>query len=197
MKETFLDINKKIRSDYGIAMITEYPFAAKSSGKIYPFPELEAGELGIITGFTGAGKTSVLKKMQEWNQGKNTILHHLSLAHVPELDMNEIKRLVKTATNQSIIYFDDMHIVMGNGSRSHFFEDIRKLATKYKKVIWVTHQANRSFVNRSNLNLDSFGSMYYSASAVVYAISGHPYIVGEIIKNRYGHKGMMVNFGRI
>jgi hypothetical protein len=150
-------------------------------------PELQPGEIGILYGLSGCGKSKVLRDMflqkpvggnQYWNieslkdRALSTILNHPSSGTLYIDGFNSI-RLDNSGESPSMY------------SRNIIIRKLHEKARREQCRIWITSQINKYRVKYDRLPIVAV----HRASVILHIRHENGYIYGDIVKNRYDNEG--------
>lgn len=178
-----LRATKKKQLDKGIVYAPYVPIITAS------MPELHPGEIGILYGLSGCGKSKVLRDMflqkpvggnQYWDveslkdKALSTILNHPNSGTL-YIDGFNLIRLDNSDVNPSIESVN-INIIM---------DRLHKKARKEQCRIWITSQINKYSVKYDRLPIVAV----HRASVIIHIRHEDGYIYGDIVKNKYDNKG--------
>jgi hypothetical protein len=151
-------------------------------------PELQPGDVGIIYGLSGSGKSKVMYKLNESTYRPNTInsmLINLEVNHHLR-NFEDLKTVLRDYPRENV-FIDNVYLI----DTPNIVEKLRVIAQKNKSKMWVTLQANRTTTAKSWEYPKISKGYPYTASIIVYVYNEDGHIFGNIIKHRtdaYNHK---------
>lgn len=169
-------------------------------------PKLQPGDIGIIYGKTGSGKSKVIYEMWSTDMRSKNIKHPayllVDLEVNPDMRVFENLEIILRDYPRKNIYIDNFNMVDDRIKTYHRLRDLQKIAVENKSKIWVTLQQNRTAVeDRFNVyeinpfQADMSQPIMSISTSIIHVRHENGHIYGDIIKNRYGTNGM-IYFGK-
>ena len=192
------------------------PSLLLAKDKYVSMPKLLPGQLGVIYGLAGSGKSKVIYTLAErpaYKLGLHTGSLLIYLEVNPDLRVfKNLKTIIQDyAKGGDTIYIDNIDLVAyhSNDKHLHTFWDVQKivmkelviLAREQKCKIWITKRGNKYW---NDVKIHKIFTAYYPsfkpaaiyvASLIVYVYNENRCIYGDIVKNRYGDRGT-IYFGK-
>ena len=164
-----------------------------------PIPKLLPGQLGVIYGKSGSGKSKVIYEMANVIIPETMPIYNsdallIDLECNPDMRVFENLETIVRDYPRETVYIDNFNLLDGGIKTYHRLRDIQKIAMERKCRIWVTtlqqnRAANDDFFHLHNPD-PTYGMPIMSMSAcVIYVRNKNGHIYGDIIKNRYGDRG--------
>ena len=166
--------------------------------------ELKPGEMGIIFGLSGSGKTKLLREF--FYKSPMGSLLFLPAKHTTKNDSYRDWDFIVPEfldKEHKAVFFDELQMinepagVESYRKLAYFLHEMKRLAIKNKYPIWVTLQQNRSISLTEQAYYTTIGVEFVSVAIHVYTdYRTDNHIHGEIIKDRFGNTyGSIIDFG--
>lgn len=161
---------------------------------ILSYDDIGIGNLGIIAGKSGAGKTTIIERLAKqalsdnktvlyidtYRQKKPGIINNKNLEYLCSTDYDYLVDKMRGRVFDVIIYDD---IDTSYTKQNNLDEFLQFLMSK-QSITWITVQANRNSNNQ--LSVAGSKSLIYLATQAIIMDSIH---MGHYTKNRYGELG--------
>jgi len=151
---------------------------------------LNPGELGLILGTSGSGKTTIMYDMFYHNNA-GQYFYDLESKNYPKMYVEEL--LNKTRLGNAVCYIDPLNLLEVSEvniiltpylKRMYILNKLSDFAKKHQTKIWISDQSTR------NVNHNSIWKMYDIAlipSLIVHLTNKNNKISGTILKSRNNH----------